>query len=181
MNRATYYMVEMDYPHETQAEREAFDEFYRRHIDMLLSIPGFLSAQRFHCVEAIRAPFLALYRLVGPEVLTSDAYTSKAGRMSVDPKFRVNMKNWDRNLAQGPEGTSDLDIAVGMADVLMLVDRLTDDAPPLLTDCIPLEIVGLDHTIVQRGVAMKNLHLKLIPDSWEVRLWRPIHPVRTSA
>ena len=181
MNRATYYMVEMDYPHETQAERGAFDEFYQRHIDMLLSIPGFLSAQRFHCVEAIRAPFLALYRLVGPEVLTNDAYTSKAGRMSVDPTFRVNMKNWDRNLVRGPEGTSDPDIAVSMDNVLMLVDRLTDDAPPLSTDLIPLEIVGLDYTIVQRGVAIKDLCFQHIPDGWEVRLWRPIHPIRISA
>ena len=181
MNRATYYMVEMDYPHETQAEREAFDQFYQHHIDMLLSIPGFLSAQRFHCVEAIRAPFLALYRLVGPEVLTSDAYTSKAGRMSVDPTIRVNMKNWDRNLVRGPEGTSDPDIAVGMDNVLMLVDRLTDDAPPLSTDLIPLEIIGLDYTVVQRGVAIKDLCFQHIPDGWEVRLWRPIHAIRISA
>ena len=181
MSRAAYYMVEMDYPHETPAEREAFDQFYYRHIDMLLSIPGFMSAQRFHCVEAVRAPFLALYRLAGPEVMTSNAYTSKAGRMSVDPAFRVKMINWDRNLVRGPEGTSDPDLAVGMEKFFILVDRLTEDAPPLSTDLIPLEIVGLDHTIMQRGVAFEISKIQQIPDGWEVRLWRPIHPVRTSA
>ncbi|MEC7491156.1 MAG: hypothetical protein VYA17_16380 [Pseudomonadota bacterium] len=178
MSRATYYMVEMNYPHKTLAEREAFDRFYRRHIDMLLTIPGFMSAQRFHCVESGRAPFLALYRLVGPDVMTSEAYRSKAGRMSVDPEFRINMVNWDRNLVQGPEGTSDPDLSIKPEETFMLVDRLTDDAPPLPPIFTPLEIVGLDRTIVQRGVSFEKLDYKKIPTGWEVRVWRPIHPVR---
>ena len=140
---ASYYMVEMDYPHETAAERSAFDAFYQRHIDMLLTIPGFLTAQRFHCPEATRAPFLALYRHTGPEVLASEAYTSKAGRMSVEADFRVNMTNWDRNLVQGPEGSSAPDLAIEMDDSMTLIDRLTDDAPPLPDECVPLDVIGL--------------------------------------
>ena len=96
---------------------------------MLLTIPGFLTAQRFHCAQAagvpVRAPFLALYRLAGPGVMTSDGYTSKAGRMSVDPDFRVNMTNWDRNLVQGPAGTGQPDLAVDMGGHMTLIDRLT--------------------------------------------------------
>ena len=59
LKRATYYMVECDYPHETDAQRIAFDEFYWDHVSMLLTIPGFLSAQRFHCDQPVKAPFLA--------------------------------------------------------------------------------------------------------------------------
>lgn len=175
---ATYYMVEMDYPHDTAAERAAFDAFYQRHIDMLLTIPGFLTAQRFYCPQAVRAPFLALYRHTGPEVLASDAYTSKAGRMSVDPDFRVNMTNWDRNLVQGPAGTGQPDLAVDMDGAITLIDRLTDDAPPLPGGFAPLAVVGLDKTVAQRGAAVGDIAPPEAKDGWEIRVWRPIHPVR---
>jgi hypothetical protein len=177
---ATYYMVEMDYPHETAAERSAFDAFYQRHIDMLLTIPGFLTAQRFHCAEATRAPFLALYRHTGPEVLASDAYTSKAGRMSVEADFRVNMTNWDRNLVQGPEGSGAPDLAFEMDEAMTLIDRLTEDAPPLPDGFVPLQVIGLDRTIVQRGAAFGDRSPTEPQEGWEVRVWRPIHPVRRS-
>ena len=36
--RATYYMVECDFPHETAEERAAFDAFYGKHISMLLTM-----------------------------------------------------------------------------------------------------------------------------------------------
>ncbi len=184
MPRATYYMVEMDYPHETAEEREAFDGFYHHHISMLLTIPGFLTAQRFQCPEAARAPFMAIYRLAGPEVMTSEAYTSKAGRMSVDPKFRPNMKNWDRNLVQGPEGTSDPDLSVPMGETMTLLDRLTAAAPPLPEGLTLLEVVGLDHTVAERGAALGDAEIATgaaLPDDWEIRRWHPIHPVRITA
>lgn len=181
---ATYYMVEMDYPHETEAERMAFDGFYQRHIDMLLVIPGFLSAQRFHCREDVRAPFLALYRVAGPEVLTSEAYMSKAGRMSVDPDFRVNMTNWDRNLVQGPTGSDLPDLAVEMGDAITMIDRSRQGAPPLPPGFTPLEIVGLDWTIEQRGVAPGDSGADtggaVQGEGWEIRVWWPIHPIRLS-
>ena len=177
---ATYYMVEMDYPHETVTERSAFDAFYQRHIDMLLTIPGFLMAQRFHCPAATRAPFLALYRLAAPEILTSDAYTSKAGRMSVEADFRVNMTNWDRNLVQGPEASGAPDLAFEMGEAMTLIDRLTQDAPALPDEFVSLDVVGLDRTIAQRGAAHGDRTPSAPPDGWEIRVWQPIHPVRRS-
>lgn len=174
---ATYYMVEMDYPHETAEERAAFDAFYQRHIDMLLTIPGFLTAQRFHCPEATRAPFLALYRHTGPEVLASDAYTSKAGRMSVEADFRVNMTNWDRNLVQGPVGTGAPDLVTEMGGAFTLIDRTTPDAPPLPAEFTPLEVIGLDKTVAQRGSTAGEAAPSPV-EGWEIRVWRPIHPVR---
>ncbi len=188
MTATTYYMVEMDYPHKTEAERAAFDGFYDKHISMLLTIPGFLTAQRFYCDEAARAPFLALYRLVGPEVMDSEAYTSKAGRMSVDPAFRVNMVDWDRNLAQGAAadiaavgGTPDGGIEVAMGGALVLVDRLVQEAAPLPGGYAPLAVIGLDETVAQRGV-------KVVPDAGTaeiggghghiVRRFLPIHEIR---
>lgn len=180
MGRATYYMVEMNYPHTTSAEREAFDEFYQRHINMLLTIPGFITAQRFVCSANVKAPFLALYRLVGPDVMTSDGYTKKAGRMSVEQEFRVKMTNWDRNLVLGPRGTSAPDLSVDMGTPFTLIDRLIDDAPPLPSNFTPLEIVGLDATIVERGACVGEIGSLTVREGWEVREWCPIHPVRSS-
>jgi hypothetical protein len=176
---ATYYMVEMDYPHETAAQRETFDAYYWRHIDMLLTIPGFMTAQRFHCAETEQAPFLALYRLAGPQVLTSDAYTSKAGRMSVHPDFRACISDWDRNLVQGPTGSGGPDLSTAMADKLVLIDRLTPDSPPLPDGTVPLEVIGLDSTIVQRGVVEDgSAGLPQSAEGWSVRVWHPIHALR---
>lgn len=180
MARATFYMVEMNYPHRTSAEREAFDEFYQRHINMLLMIPGFMTAQRFVCSANVKAPFLALYRLVGPDVMTSEGYSKKAGRMSVEHEFRVNMTNWDRNLVQGPQGTSAPDLSVDMGATFTLIDRLIDDAPPLPSNFTPLEVVGLDRTVVERGVCVGATGSVTVEEGWEVREWYPIHPVRVS-
>ena len=176
---ATYYMVEMDYPHETAAQRETFDAYYWRHIDMLLTIPGFMTAQRFYCADTDRAPFLALYRLAGPDVLTSEAYTSKAGRMSVHPDFRAYISGWDRNLVQGPAGSGGPDLATAMGDTMTLIDRLTPNSRPLPGGIVPLEVIGLDRTIVQRGVAGDGAAYPPQPaEGWSVRVWQPIHTLR---
>lgn len=176
---ATYYMVEMDYPHETAAERETFDAYYWRHIDMLLTIPGFLTAQRFYCADTPLAPFLALYRLAAPDVLTSEAYTSKAGRMSVHPDFRSYISDWDRNLVQGRAENDGPDLAIGTDATMTLIDRLTPAAPALPSDVAPLDVIGLDRTIAQRGIAQNGGQpLPENRDGWAIRVWEPIHAVR---
>ena len=49
----TFYMVEMHYP--ASEDRAAFDDFYHNHISMLLTIDGFLSAQRYECEPDAKA------------------------------------------------------------------------------------------------------------------------------
>lgn len=173
---ATFYMVEMDYP--ASEDRAAFDDFYHNHISMLLTIDGFLSAQRYECGPEARAPFLAVYRLRDPEVMTSENYTSKAGRNSVDPAFRAKMTNWDRNLVQGE--IDDMDVPDG--GCLVLIDRHTPDSPALPEGFTPLEIVGLDATIAQRGVRVFPDGKVAVPDApaegWTVRTFHPLHAPR---
>lgn len=160
---STFYMVEMDYPERSGPGREAFDGFYERHISMLLAIPGFLTAQRFECVHAARAPFLAVYRLAGPEVMGSAAYRSKAGRMSVPERFRARMTNWDRNLLQGP--IEHLEVLDG---TLNFADRSAADELP--AGFAPLKVVGLDRTTAWRGVRRNG------PETDGARTFRPITP-----
>ena len=176
---STFYMVEMHYP-ETESRAE-FDAFYDRHITMLLSIEGFQSAQRFVCAHPTRAPFLAVYRLAGPEVMTSENYTSKAGRTSVDPIFRERMTNWDRNLVTG--ALDDMDVAMG--GWMVVIDRLDPDSPPLPDGFAPLTIIGLDETIAERGVRTGDSGEPATPDvppqGWSVRTLLPIHAPRHPA
>jgi hypothetical protein len=175
----TFYMVEMHYP--ATEDRARFDEFYWKHITMLLTIDGFQSAQRYECLHEAKAPFLAIYRLREPGVMTSENYTSKAGRNSVAPTFRAKMTNWDRNLVQGDIATMD----VPDGGHLVLIDRLSKDSPPLPDGFTPLKIVGLDATIVERGVRIFAKGeavptLKPVKD-WTVRTFKPIHAVRYPA
>jgi hypothetical protein len=175
---STFYMVEMHYP--ASEDRALFDKFYDKHITMLLTIDGFLSAQRYETTHEARAPFLAVYKLRDPGVMESTNYTSKAGRTSVNPTFRDKMSNWDRNLVQGDIDTMN----VPDGGEMVLIDRLTPDSPPLPEGFTALEIVGLDATIVQRGVRIIKKGESVLPegpiDSWTVRTLRPLHAPRYS-
>jgi hypothetical protein len=170
----TFYMVEMHYP--ASEDKALFDKFYDKHITMLLTIDGFLSAQRYETTHKARAPFLAVYKLRDAGVMESTGYTSKAGRSSVKPAFSAKMTNWDRNLVEG-----DIDNMDAPEDgCMVLIDRLTPDSPPLPEGYTPLEIVGLDATIAQRGVCIFEKKDAALPDTegWTVRTLRPLHPPR---
>ena len=172
-------MVEMHYP--LMEDRTLFNNFYAEHISMLLTIDGFLSAQRFECTHEARSPFLAIYRIRGPEVMTSKNYTSKAGRGSVDPAFRAKMTNWDRNLVKGE--IENLDVAGG--GWMILIDRVTEGSLALPDSFTPLNIVGLDTTIAERGVRIGKpgeLKIHVAPtEDWVIRTLKPIHQPRYSA
>lgn len=168
-------MVEMHYP--LDDDRTRFNEFYHKHISMLLTIDGFKSAQRYECTHEARAPFMAVYRLRDPDVMTSENYTSKAGPTSVDPGFKAKMTNWDRNLVVGDIETMD----VPDEGWMVLIDRLSDDSPPLPDGFTPLEIVGLDATIKERGVLVGEHGEPAAPaaqDGWIVRTFNAIHAPR---
>ena len=60
-------MVETHYP--LDEDRAAFNDFYAKHVSMLLTIDGFETAQRYECQHETAAPFLASYRLRDEQVL----------------------------------------------------------------------------------------------------------------
>jgi len=171
----TFYMVEMDYTGKHD-ERAAYDDFYQHHIDMLLTVDGFQGAQRFEATHEARAPFVAIYKVAEPGVMTGPSYTSKAGRNSVAPEFKAKMINWDRNLVQSAE-----DLEVPMGGWLVLIDRLTDDAPPLPAGFTPLKVVGLDETVKERGAMIGTSGEPSVPKEqkgWIVRHLKPLHARR---
>ena len=172
---STFYMVEMHYP--LNDDRTKFNEFYNKHISMLLTIDGFRSAQRYECTHEARAPFLAVYRLRDPGVMTSENYTSRAGPTSVHPAFKAKMTNWDRNLVTGDIETME----VADDGWMVLIDRLSAERPHLPKAFTSLTIIGLDTPIAERGVLIGAEGEPAIPaeeDGWIVRSFRSIHAPR---
>ena len=171
----TFYMVEMHYP--LDDDQTKFSKFYHKHINMLLTIDGFFSAQRYQCTHETESPFLAVYRLKIPDVMRSKNYTSKAGRDSVDPAFKAKMTNWHRNLVQSDVQTMD----VPEDGWLILIDRHLKKCRLLPVDFTSLEVIGLDMTIVERGILIgdKGDPISIDPqEGWNVRSFRPIHSPR---
>src|SRR5688572_24810043 len=95
------YMAEMDMP--DVALLEAWNAWYAGHLQKLLSIPGFRSAQRFAATTPHDAPYLVIYEVDSADVLVSDAYRAKAGPVSAGP-WRERMIHWRRNVFDGVDG-----------------------------------------------------------------------------
>ena len=85
---------------EPARERE-WNDWYAGHIDVLLSVPGFHSAQRFHSSETPDdRPYLALYEVAGADVFTSEPYVAIWGFHEWKPLI----DNWTRDLFERGEG-----------------------------------------------------------------------------
>lgn len=169
-------MVECAFPYPD--ERAEFDAFYAGHISMLLTIDGFLSARRFECLHEARAPFLAVYALRDDEVLSRPTYTNRAGPTSVAPHIREKMHNWDRNLLHGPLAP----VEVEQCSWMVLIDRLGASAPALPGGAIALRPVGLDESVIERGVMVGidgTEPAPIVADAnMIVRQFRPLHAAR---
>lgn len=139
------YMVELRFTDPKQ--ESAWDEWYLAHLYKLLKVPGFRSAQRFRALTERPSPLLAIYDVESAGVMTSDAYVSVGGRGSADI-WKHLLDNWHRNLFEfsdrAPEVQSD--------SCLFVKDRKSASDAPLPGGFIGLTPVGLDKTIVERGV-----------------------------
>jgi hypothetical protein len=74
---------------------EEWNEWYAGHLDVLLGVPGFLAAQRFHSDSTVDdRPYLAMYEVAGPEVFTSEPYLAIWGF----DEWRPLIDNWTRDI-----------------------------------------------------------------------------------
>jgi hypothetical protein len=79
---------------------DAWNEWYAGHLRVLLSVPGFLAAQRFHsATTADDRPYLAMYEVAAPEVFESERYRAIWGFH----EWRPLIDNWARDLSD-PDG-----------------------------------------------------------------------------
>lgn len=139
------YMVEMELPERSQLAE--WNQWYDRHLQLLLSVPGFLSAQRFEATTPTASPFVALYAIARADVITSPEYRAKAGPESTG-RWRSLMTNWRRNILDGLELVPE----VPMGGWLAIFDRHADVAPRLPEGYASLRPVGLDRSMLERGL-----------------------------
>jgi len=163
-------MVEMDLP-DTPLLAE-WHAWYDAHIRILLSVPGFRSAQRFQSMHATDSPYIAIYGIASAGVITSAAYRESGGPPSAGP-WRSRMTNWKRNLLEGLDDAP----RVARDGWLAILDRRTRDAPPLPAQMSALRPVGLDCSMVERGLLAGSGRLPPKPPheaTWELRTCRPL-------
>jgi len=141
------YIVELDF---TQPTRKAeWDAWYMEHVDVLLSVPGIHTAQRFVCLTLWPAPYLAIYSVESPEVFESTPYRARGGRDSTG-EWKSLMVNWDRNLFAGIERAA----AVTFGQLLLLTEADPAAVGRVGVDFSWLDVVGLDRTVARRGLAV---------------------------
>jgi hypothetical protein len=71
------YTVEIDF--NNPGEEPAWQTWYHNNLPVLLTVPGFSTAQRFEKVGETGFRYLAAYTLSGPGVFESDAYVAVGG------------------------------------------------------------------------------------------------------
>jgi hypothetical protein len=138
------YLVECDF---TDAAREAeWNEWYSPHLNDLLSIPGFSTAQRLRALGDGAPRYRALYAVESPEIFTSPGYVGRSFGRFPD-RWRALITNWRRNLLDGLNAPPD----VGFGQCLVTVEPPSDIGVKGLH---LLEGVGLDKSIARLGLGV---------------------------
>ena len=166
------YCVELAF---SDPAREAeWSAWYTQHLGVLLSVPGFSTAQRFESIAPCRAPYLAAYSVTSGDVFKSAPYRQRGGRGSPGA-WAPLMINWDRNLFDGlthmPQVKPDQYLAV--------VDSAPDELANFPLKLQRLKCVALDRTVQNRGIAVLSAseHATLASRANEhIRLYRPLTP-----
>src|SRR5438132_3962818 len=144
------YMVEMDFPHPGRLPE--WHDWYLAHIRVLLTVPGFRASQRFEAVVGTHLHYLALHEVESAALFDSEAYRSRGGPASTG-EWRQLQTNWHRNLLAGLDAAPDVPAA---AYLLVLRDAPgIPDVPGGLAIRL-LDVVGLDRTVKQCGLAVLN-------------------------
>jgi hypothetical protein len=114
------------------------------HLDLMRSVPGFHSAQRFKTTSPGYSPSTAMYTLESADVFDDPYYLSKRGMGEWKPL--IDMRYYKRNLFEG------LDVAPHVAadQVLLMADR--DEPDTALKGMTWLRAVAIDRSTPCRGI-----------------------------
>jgi hypothetical protein len=130
------------------AREDEWNRWYAGHLDVLLAVPGFLAAQRFHSTTTVDdRPYLAMYEVASPDVFHSDAYVAIWGF----DEWRPLIDNWTRDISE-PVGDAGFDFATPrdgrlragfVSGVNGTVDAALEALPP---GAGKARVTGLDHS-----------------------------------
>jgi len=164
------YMVEMAFGH---AAREAeWNAWYRAHIGVLLTVPGFRASQRFRAIVDNPSPYLALHEVESAALFESSAYRSRGGPSSVG-EWHDLQSNWHRNLLEGLDATPE----VPEDRVLLMLRDAEAVGLPAGTEIAWQNGAGLDRTVSRCGLAVLDdtaAFAGIAARDDRVRLFRPL-------
>jgi hypothetical protein len=133
----------------TDSTRESdWDRWYLDHLDIMASVPGVGSAQRFKTGTSGHPPSLAMYSVVSASVFEDPYYLSVRGMG--EWLALIDRRYYRRNLFEGAERAPE----VAEDRVLLVADR--DRPEPGLAGLgwTWLECVGIDRSTPYRGIAV---------------------------
>jgi hypothetical protein len=166
------YTVEIDF--NNPAEEPAWQAWYHNNLPVLLTVPGFSTAQRFEKVYGTGFRFLAAYTLSGPDVFESPAYIGVGG----GGRSTVNWKEWmnrTRNVYAG------IDWVPPVTEEARLVFTERDPAELDLPDTLfaRLTAVALAKSPERRNVAVVSREMaeeRGLAELEGVSVYRPMAP-----
>ena len=133
----------------TDRSRESdWDRWYLEHLDIMVSVPGVASAQRFKTTTPGHPPSLAMYSFASPEIFQDPYYLSVRGMG--EWLALIDRQYYKRNLFAGAERASE----VTDGQVLLVADRVAPEPRLAELEWTWLECVGIDRSTPFRGIAV---------------------------
>lgn len=160
------YMVEQ---HFARADWEQeWSDWYNSNLNVLLSVPGFRSAQRFR--NAGDSPrYLAIYTVDSPAVFQTQTYINAGGNGANSVRFRPAYQLWQRNLFD----TSERAVDVPMHQFL-LVEDVADGNAPARPCATRLPCTGMHQTTAFRDLTVVPGPIDTLPAN--ALCYRPLTP-----
>ena len=149
----------------TDRSRESdWDNWYVEHLNIMVSVPGISSAQRFKTSTPGYSPSLAMYSVASPEVFDDPYYLSVRGMGEWLPL--VDRQYYWRNLFAGAQRAPE----VALDSLLLVADRRAPEPGLAGVDWTWLKCVGIDRSTEFRGIAVVAADFATTAD---VALYRP--------
>ena len=145
-----------------------WDAWYVKHLNIMLTVPGVSSAQRFVTNTPGYSPSLAIYTMAGPGVFDDPYYLSVRGMGEWLPL--IDRRYYQRNLFAG------LDRAPPVAadERLMVADREQEDLTLADLGMKWLASVAADRSTPLRGITVRNAAAAERIRGRSVAVYRPV-------
>jgi len=130
------------------ARHGEWDQWYIGHLDIMVTVDGISSAQRFKTSTPAHPPSLAMYSIASPEVFKDPYYLSIRGMGDWTPL--IDRRYYRRNLFDGAERAPE----VALERILLVADRARPEPGLGGVEWTWLECVGLDRSMPYRGIAV---------------------------
>lgn len=125
-----------------------WDRWYVEHLNIMVSVPGISSAQRFKTASPGHPPSLAMYSVASSSVFQDPYYLSVRGMG--EWLALVDKQYYRRNLFDGAHRAPD----VPVGRVLLVADRDEPEAGFAALDWTWLRCVAIDRSTPYRGLAV---------------------------